>query len=371
MAFNGNNVRLVRVFRDMTQLELANAVSASEAAIWQIERGREPTETLRDALGIVLQVDPQFFYDRVADEFTDADCHFRKGKSAAEKIRKRVLAQASLFGHLVSYLQSKLKLPQYDVPELDGIAPAEIEAAALACRLRWKLGADRPITNMGRVLENAGVMLTRLRADDAIKLDAFSRRGKNGGMSFVVLNPAKGSASRTRYDMAHELAHFVFDHRNIGLSHEEREKRADRFAAAFLLPEAGARREFRFPRGSVNWDHVFELKERWKVSAQAILYRALDLHLIDAVEFRRAYKYMSARRWIREEPNEPPMESPELFRKAMQTLWQRKKIGADKIASDLHWNMQTFEDVTGLRSIGPVGESDNVVSLVERRRLRA
>jgi Zn-dependent peptidase ImmA (M78 family) len=116
---------------------------------------------------------------------------------------------------------------------------------------------------------------------------------------------------------------------------------------------------------------VFALKQRWKVSAQAILYRALDLRLIDAVEFRRAYKVMSGRGWLRDEPHEPPMESPELFRKAMQTLWQRKKIGTDKIASDLHWTVQTLEDVTRLHSLGPVDEPDNVISLSERRRLRA
>jgi Zn-dependent peptidase ImmA (M78 family) len=122
----------------------------------------------------------------------------------------------------------------------------------------------------------------------------------------------------------------------------------------------------------VNWEHVFDLKRRWKVSAQAILYRALDLRLIDAVEFRRAYKMMSARRWVKDEPHEPPMESPELFRKAMQTLWQRKKIGADRIAADLHWTMETFEDVTGLRASAPVAnEPDNVISLADRRRMRA
>jgi len=356
----------------MSQLELANAVSASEATIWQVERGREPGDTLRDALAIVLKVDSQFFYDRIAEEFTESDCHFRKGSTSAERVRKRVLAQGTLFGHLVDYLQVKLKLPQYNLPELHALTPAEIEKAASMCRTHWKLGLDRPITNMGRVLENAGVMLIKLRHDDAVKLDAFSRRGRNGAMSYVVLNPAKGSSSRTRYDMAHELGHLVLDFKDIGLSYDDREKRADRFAASFLLPEAGVRREFRFGRGTVNWEHVFDLKRRWKVSAQAILYRALDLRLIDAVEFRRAYKMMSARRWVKDEPHEPPMESPELFRKAMQTLWQRKKIGADRIAADLHWTMETFEDVTGLRASAPVAnEPDNVISLADRRRMRA
>ena len=374
MTFNGNNVRLARVFQNMTQLDLAMAVSASEATIWQIERGREPGDTLRDALAIVLKVESQFFYDHIIDEFTEADCHFRKGSTSAEKARKRVLAQATLFGHVVTYLQNKLnlKLPNYDVPELTGITPSEIEHAAHLCRMHWKLGADSPITNMGRVLENAGVMLTRLKHEDGVKLDAFSRRGRNGGMSFVVLNPAKDSSSRRRYDMAHELGHLVLDHRDAGLPHNEKEKRADRFAAAFLLPEAGVRREFRFSRGAVDWDHVFAMKARWKVSAQAILYRALDLHVIDAVEFRRAYKFMSARGWVRAEPNEPPMESPELFQKAMHTLWHRKKIGTDRLASELHWSIQTFEEVTGLRSSGPANDdSATVISLSERRRLRA
>ena len=355
----------------MTQSDVATAVSASEAAIWQIERGREPSDTLREALAIVLRVDPKFFFDKVADEFTEADCHFRKGTTSAEKVRKRVLAQATLFGHLVTYLQSKANLPAYDVPEMEATTPSEIEAAARACRTHWKLGVDRPIVNMGRVLERAGVMLTRLKHDDAIKLDAFSRRGRNGGMSFVVLNPAKGSASRTRYDMAHELGHLVLDHRDVGICHADREKRADRFAAAFLLPEAGVRREFRFPRGAVNWDHIFDLKQRWKVSAQAILYRALDLHLIDAVEFRRAYKIMSVRRWLRDEPHEPAMESPELFRKAMNLLWQRKAMGVDRIAADLHWTVDTFVEVSGLPSEDRVPDSNNVISLTERRRLRA
>jgi len=371
MAFNGSNVRLARVFRDMTQLELAKAVSASEAAIWQLEHGREPDDTLRDALAIVLKVEPQFFYDQIVHEFTESDCFFRKGSGSAERIRKRVLAQATLFGHLVGYLQVELKLPGYDVPELEGSTPSEIERAAQACRAHWRLGADRPITHMGRVLENAGVMLTRLRPNDGVKLDAFSRRGHAGAMSFVVLNPAKGSTSRARFDMAHELAHLALDHHTTTLTYEEREKRADRFAAAFLLPEVAARREFRFTRGVINWDHIFQLKARWKVSAQAILYRALDLHLIDAVEFRRAYKTMSARRWVRDEPHEPAQESPELFRKAVQTLWQRKKMGAEQIAADLHWNPQTFEDVTGLRSTVPVADDEGVISLSLRRRLRA
>ena len=108
MAFHGHNIRLARVFQNMTQLELANAVSASEAANWQVERGREPSETLLQALAIVLKVEPQFFYDTIIDEFTEADCHFRKGHIAAEKVRKRVLAQATMQHRALAFLNMEL-----------------------------------------------------------------------------------------------------------------------------------------------------------------------------------------------------------------------------------------------------------------------
>ena len=351
----------------MTLLELAQAVSASEAAIWQLERGREPNATLLEALGIVLKVDPRFFFDIVADEFTEADCNFRKGATSAERIRKRVLAQGSLFAHVALYLQQRLALPKYNVPQLDAVTAEQIEEAADGCRMYWGLGVDRPIGHMGRVLEHAGVMVTRLRDDETAKLDAFSHRGQDGRLSYVVLNPAKGSSSRTRYDMAHELGHLVLHYGQREISYEEKEAQANQFAAAFLLPRTAVRREFHFRAGRVDFDHVFALKKRWKVSAQAILYRAYDLRLIDAVEFRRAYKMMSARRWIKDEPFEPNEEAPELFRKAVQTLWQRKGFGAERIAADLHWTVQTFENVTGLRSAPAAPSSDNLVSLADRR----
>src|SRR5258708_40375904 len=94
---------------------------------------------------------------------------------------------------------------------------------------------------MGRVLEHAGVIVTRL--DEASKLDAFSRKGRAGGVTVVVLNTAKGSTSRTRFDMAHELGHLVM-HSKPTLELADREKQADRFAAAFLLPRRGFAREF-------------------------------------------------------------------------------------------------------------------------------
>jgi Zn-dependent peptidase ImmA (M78 family)/transcriptional regulator with XRE-family HTH domain len=367
VTFYPDNVRLLRVFAGKTQLELAEEISVSEAAVWQFERGREPSETVREALAIVLKVKPEFFSVRMPGELTDQNCNFRKGTSSIERVRRQVLSQGSLFSHVAFHLQYKLKvaLPAYDVPRIDASTMAEIEKAADACRDHWKLGDDRPIGNMARVLENAGVMITRLRDEESAKLDAFSHRGLNGAPSFVVLNPAKGSTSRTRFDMAHELAHLVL-HEGTALPFKDREAQADHFASAFLLPRKAVLREFRVGR-RFDLDHILELKLRWKVSAQAIAYRAYSLGIINAVEFRRIYKMMNARHWLKQEPNEPEHEAPELFRIAIQTLWQRRKIGAPQIADGLNWSIDLFEGVTGLRAPEHPGiHSDGIVSLMDR-----
>jgi hypothetical protein len=127
----------------------------------------------------------------------------------------------------------------------------------------------------------------------------------------------------------------------------DREKQADRFASAFLMPQKGFAREF-WSGGRVNWSKVFDLKRRWKVSAQAMIHRAYDLDLINAVEYRRAYKAISAKGWRKGEPEEPEAEHPELVKKAIATLWERKKIGAAQLAAQLHWPLGTFNEVTGL-----------------------
>ncbi|HVX39182.1 MAG TPA: XRE family transcriptional regulator [Gemmatimonadaceae bacterium] len=361
MEFCGANVRIARVFRGDTQQSLAEKIAVSEGAIWQIEKGRKPSETLLDAIALTLGFEPEFFFEPLPDEFTEEDCNFRRSTSAAEKLRKRVLARGTLFAQLVRRVQQKVNLPKYTVPAIACTSDEEIELAAEECRRTWRLGTDTPIAHVGRVLENSGVMLTRLEGEST-KIDAFSRKSAACDVSFVVLNDAKGSTSRARFDMAHELGHLVM-HNDSPLQYAEREQQADRFASAFLLPRRAFAREF-WTGGHLDWVRVFELKARWKVSAQAIVYRAYDLGLIDAVEFRRAYKTISARGWRKGEPEEPPPERPELFRTALQTLWERKKIGAADLAKELRWSLQTFTDVTGWHQGAPVDAPTGTLKLI-------
>lgn len=338
----GARLRIARNFNAITQADLAEKTGVTPAFVCQVEASRkQPAPETVHAFTEVLGFGAPFFAQPLDDEYRDEECHFRRRKTTALYLRNQVLAHGTLFGEIVSYLDSVLELPRPSVPTMPAAAREGIERAAEKVRLLWALGLDTPITNMTRVLERAGVVVTRFQGITA-KIDAFSRAGER---DVVVLNPAKDSTSRTRWDMAHELGHLVM-HRGLETGTTEREDEANQFSGAFLLPRAGFVPAYgHHPR--LQWPHLFELKRHWGVSVAAIVRRAYDLGLLGAIEYRRAYKLIHARGWHKGEPHEPAEESPEILRLAFDELARLRRTPAD-VAAALCLPVSVLERMTGV-----------------------
>jgi Zn-dependent peptidase ImmA (M78 family) len=188
----------------------------------------------------------------------------------------------------------------------------------------------------------------------------------------VVLNTDKGSRSRTRYDMAHELGHLVM-HGGIPPGLPENEDDANTFASAFILPRTGFLREFPL-QARLDWEAVFRMKLRWKASAAAIVRRAFDLGRIDALEYRRAWKHYMYKRWHQGEPNEEeiPEEPPELVLNALTVLERSRKMTPGDVARALGWSAETFEQVAGVEVVSlvpqPEGSGANIIPMERYRR---
>lgn len=352
-AFSGARLRLARAFAGLTQAELGGRVAVSHQFVGYLETGhKEPTGILVEALGEACDFEPSFFFGPPLDEFRDEECQFRRRQTTPVSVRTKVLAYGTLFGQLVEVLDDSLALPAMRVPEARVHGREDIEAAAERCRVEWGLGRDLPIKNMTRALENAGVVVARFEGA-AEKIDAFSRAGRR---SIVVLNTDKGSASRTRFDMAHECGHLVM-HGGLVTGDVVREREADHFASAFLLPRSGFLREF--PRsGRVDWSAMFHLKKRWGTSVAALVHRAYDLRLINAIQYQRAFKYLSAQGWRKGEPEEPQPETPELIPLSLQAL-HREGMEPRLLAARLGWTRATFERVSGVPLVHEDLESEN------------
>ena len=98
------------------------------------------------------------------------------------------------------------------------------------------------------------------------------------------------------------------------------ERQADRFAGAFLAPIESFLEEC--PR---RWSYqaFYQLKFRWRMSIQALLYRAKDLGCISPSTYQRAMIQLSRSNMRKNEGPEWEMEQPILATQALELLSDR------------------------------------------------
>jgi len=362
MPFQGSRLRLARLFSGLTLADLGEQVSTTRQYIQRLEVSvdQAPSAELLAAMAEVLHVEEEFFFLPVTDEVREDQGHFRKLQTTPQNVRHRILSYGTIFNMVVNYLDSVLSLPEVNTPSIPVDTVEDIEKAAEACREKWGLYLDAPITNITRTLERAGVVVTTFEGVSE-KVDAFSLvRGR----PVIVRNMDKGSTSRARFDLAHECGHLVM-HEGIETGDSETEAEANRFASAFLLPRGVFFREF--PRTSqIDWRAMFRLKERWGVSVQAIVRRAYDLGIITAVQYRNANVYISRNGWKRGEPCEPPPEWPEIIPLAIQALKDTQGISCAGMARQLHLSKNVLA-VFGIKCPDEPKLAHNVISLATRR----
>jgi Zn-dependent peptidase ImmA (M78 family)/transcriptional regulator with XRE-family HTH domain len=335
--FVGARLELARAFRHLTLKSLAETVSVSFGLLSHYENGlrRQPSADLVEALATALKVRPEFFFEPLPEVWNERDCSFRRRIATPEGVKRRARAHGTLIDLVVRELTTKIKFPKYNIPSYSA---SDIEAAADGCRDHWHLGLG-PIQHIGRVAERNGAVLVQ-NLQHADKIDAFARRGQH---SIIVLNTARTSTSRWIYDVAHELGHFVL-HSGVETGTKQTEDQANEFASALLLPRKTFGREFR--DSTFSWAHIFALKRRWCTSAAAIIRRAFDLSLMDAIAYRRCYQYMSAQGWLKREPYEPEFAGAEWLTSAFALASQRGLTPA-VLCDHLHLTPETFQDVTG------------------------
>jgi Zn-dependent peptidase ImmA (M78 family)/transcriptional regulator with XRE-family HTH domain len=331
-----------RLARLLNQSELASAVNVSRQAISAFEAGEknpDPATMARiaDALGQPLQ----FFFTDDLELFGDFGTRFHRAFGAETKRRNSMCeVLGKWFVQTARYLFGLVSFPSTCIPSAvpkDGerYSEDEIEHIAHECRRLWGLGVG-PISNVLGLLEKNGIIVCRYEVSGE-KIDAFSFW--NGDRPFVFLSSDKSSAVRSRFDAAHELGHLIL-HRWLDQEDLEDpavlkriEAEANRFAGAFLLPNSSFPNEVYSPR----LDAFQDLKRRWKVAIQAMIYRCKDLEIFDEFQVTNLYKQVSFRKWRTKEPldDEIPMEQPSLLKRAVEVIVGAGRKMADQIVSEL------------------------------------
>ena len=340
---------LAREAKGLTMRQLAEGIETTASAVSQFENGKaRPSGKTILRLSLILGVPPTFFARPEPLAIEPERCHFRRRRAATQAEQRTVLARGELQLDLVNYLNCHITFLPERLRELSegqrrDTSAEGLERLADAVRAAWELGTG-PIADMVNVLERHGVMVIEVKGHTE-RLDAFSTWV--GDWPLVFSATEKESASRRRYDLAHELAHLLL-HADAKPGDPEREREADMFAGALLLPRHPFAEEC--PKRLV-WPHLLELKRRWKVSLAALVHRAHDLGFFSTATYRRAFVQMSRLGWRRAEPAEPEMEHPTLFREALRML-AADGVAPGRIAADLGINPADIEQLIAGNSPG-------------------
>lgn len=329
----------------MSQGELGDRIGVTRQAVSAYERGdKNPEPETFDSIARTLNQPVIFFTAGSSARFGEfGPKFFRKFGSDTVRRNEACTILGEWFVHAARYLDGYVNFPPVDLPEFapsdaaGGYSAEEIEHAAEACRAHWGLGIG-PISNVLALLESKGIAACRYEMTGE-KVEAFSFW--NGARPFIFMATEKECGVRTRFDLAHELGHLVL-HRWVEESEladrttlKRIEREADRFAGAFLLPRRSFPNEVYTPR----LDAFVSLKQRWRVSIQAMVYRCSNLGLFDAEQVLNIRKQISFRKWRTKEPlDDPsiiPLEQPKLLRRALELVLEGRRRHPDEILNEL------------------------------------
>lgn len=356
--FNKSRLTVARQRLGLTKKELAERIGVEPRAVTGFETGEYlPSEDKVERIASALGYPASFFNLDELDIPDPAGVSFRSMSKMTARQRDAAIAAGALAYQLIDWIEAEFELPDVDLPDMREDAP---EVAAMALRHYWGIG-ERPIKNMVHLLEAKGVRVFSL-VENCIEIDAYSVwRGKR---PCVFLNTGK-SAQRGRFDAAHELGHLVL-HKHAAPNGIDAEKEANRFAAAFLMPEGSLKAVGRVD----TLDKIVDLKKKWSVSVAAMTYRLHDLGLMSKWTYQTLFMEISRRGWRTTEPYATRNETSQVWQKVFAQL-RSEGLGIDGLAKKLCLpSEEVAKLVFGLAPVAIQGGAKNISGNTSRPALR-
>lgn len=234
----------------LTQDQVAASLAVPRTAIVQMEAGRRAVSTLELAEmaklyrrhvadffdeSLPTEEDPLVALGRISDALRDDPTTAASIRRCVQLFREGALLESEL-GR-----EQAAQPPNYATPaSTQAVAAAQgIDAAA---RERNRLGlGDAPVADMCRLVSEQGIWATSIALTDGVS--GLFLNHSSIGLAIVVNRDHP--LPRKRFSFAHEYAHSLFDRDRVATvtartnASEFVERRANAFAAAFLMPKGG------------------------------------------------------------------------------------------------------------------------------------
>ena len=344
-----------RLFRGLTQESLADAISVTKQAVSQYETGvLTPNLEVITRIADILDFPQQYFSKPYQNEIL-TPVFFRKRKTTTKKLMELFQIYIGWMADIYAYIEQYIHLPELSLPtnERVGYTRKEISDIAKSVRRHWGLG-DGPISNLALLLENNGILISKVGLD-AKKADACSVFFTAPGTVKrpMIFLTSDTSAVRSRRDLAHELGHQVLhswmDKDQFEEHQDTIEEEAELFASYFLMPEQAMQRESYAVK---NLDALLLMKARWGASAQSILYHLEGTDCITESIATRLKTSLYRKGWRTNEPGDDniPQERPELIKDAVTVMVENNVKTGIEILDDLSMPAEDAAALCGVRT---------------------
>jgi Zn-dependent peptidase ImmA (M78 family)/DNA-binding XRE family transcriptional regulator len=351
-------IREAREARGLTVERLAELLDVTRQAVGQYEAGQitPSAEVMSKIIGTTAQP-PAFFTAKRSRNADGFGTPFWRGlKRMNRPDRLRISRRLEWSWDIVAYIERFIDLPKVDFPvfewDWENDDEHSLERIVSIVRDYWGLGRG-PIFHLSRVLEARGVILIKepVACED---MDAVSRW--QGGRPFVLCSADRDELPRYNFDLSHELAHLLL-HNGVDVTSDNLnkiERQANYFAGAFLMPRDIFAREVI----SSSLHYFFKLKERWRVSVAAMIYRCKELGILHSNQVSYLYRQLSAKGMRKREPMDTSFktESPTLLLSAFNMLIEHGVQTKADITDALTLNPTDIEQLTGAAT-GYFGET--------------
>ncbi|MEP2447766.1 MAG: XRE family transcriptional regulator [Balneola sp.] len=357
--FNGEQLQQALDARKWSVGMLAEMSDISESMLYYlINNEKKPSHETLVKISSTLKLPETFFCKKQEVEFTHS--FFRSLKRSAKTSRISVDVKIKWVSNIRNFLSNYVEFPKLNLPDLDdfkdrdphSLTLNEIEDLAQKVREFWDLH-NSVIQNTTLLFENNGLFVTKFTIGSE-DVDALSKVDITNNNPYILLSSDKNSRSRTKFDNAHELGHYLLHSAldtklfDVGKkdNHDLLEEQANRFAGAFLLPEVSFSRDFAYP----TLEHYKVLKSKWKVSIALLVYRSHQLELINDRTYKNLQINISKRGWRKNEPLEDliELETPSLAQRAFDLIFKEKLISVQEMEDKIGLFSAEIEKICGL-----------------------
>lgn len=273
--FNYKLLSVARDLRGITQKTLCeNIVNLSQGNLSRIEKGalNITDDVLKDICDF-LNV-PVSFFSKEEVKTPISSFYYRKRMSMSKRSIKHLESLLDIVRIGVNELLKSIEIDGVDLPQIEVVGGRKASEIARIIRGFFKVGKG-PLENIVSLLESKGIIVLFIDSTSE-KFDGITLL-TDSNQPIIFINKEMPN-DRKRFTLAHELGHLIMHIPfpfNID-SERDVEKEANEFASELLMPEL----EVRDDLIGLTYSKLPMLKEYWKVSKAALIYRAKALNII-------------------------------------------------------------------------------------------